>query len=140
AMFQSLDGGNQWRRLPGAEGASYFGAIPLSDQTAILFGMRGHLARLDLKHGAWRPLRSGVEETLLGGTRTAGGEILLVGAGGRLLVSREGGEAFDKRALPLQTTVSSIVSTSDGGLLLLGEAGASKLAPNEVRSLLDKNR
>ena len=67
AAYRSDDGGDNWIALdPGYEG-SFFGILPLGEQSLLLFGLRGHLFRSDDAGDNWTQIASGTEASLATG-------------------------------------------------------------------------
>jgi len=62
----------------------------------------------------------------MAGLQSADGTVILVGHGGIVLVSRDQGKSFSKQQHPDGKALSAALPLADGGLLLLGEMGATR--------------
>ena len=128
--LRSADGGATWERLPAFYEGSLFGVLGSGEPgVALAFGLRGHLFRSTDGGASWTPLALPVpgngplQAGLSGGTRLADGSLLIVGHGGTLLHSRDGGDHFALRIRPDRLSLSAVAEAGDGRLLLVGQGG-----------------
>ncbi|MBW4953556.1 hypothetical protein, partial [Klebsiella pneumoniae] len=76
----------------------------------------------------WTHVDSHVPVSYFGATQLADGELVLVGQGGAIVASRDGGLTFDVRKLGGVQSLAAVLDMGHGALLLGGEAGVAPLA------------
>lgn len=122
-MFRSLDNGDSWEALSPIYAGSWFGAIHDAVTDALfVFGLRGNLYRSTDFGDTWSAVHHDAEVTLSGGSVDARGHIVLGGGVGIYLVSRDGGQSFQRRALPDRLSLSTGLAWQDD-IILLGQGG-----------------
>ena len=122
-VYRSDDDGASWIELPSPYEGSYFGVLPLGEDTVLLFGLRGHLFRSEDAGETWVELDTGTVAMLTDGIRLSDGTIVIVGLGGTVLVSTDGGRSFSYSQQEGRRGISTVVETADGRLVLVGEFG-----------------
>ena len=123
----STDEGKAWTRLTSPYESSLFGALPIGDKGALIYGLRGNVyVSQDVKSNKWTKLETNSVASMFGGTVLPGGDLALVGLNGVILVASPAGQV---RALqtPTGTPLSSAVAVN-GGLLAVGESGVQAVA------------
>lgn len=130
-MFRSADWGETWERIeePPYEG-SLFGVMG-TDQPATLlaYGLRGHLFRSTDFGDSWQQIplqRAGngpLEFGLSGGARLADGSLVIVGNGGSVLRSDDGGRSFSLFNRPDRQSLAAVAAGDKGQLVLVGQGG-----------------
>jgi photosystem II stability/assembly factor-like uncharacterized protein len=123
----SGDAGKTWTKLKAPYDSSFFGALPVGDKGALIFGLRGNAyLSPDVKAGKWTKLDTHSVASMFGGTTLPGGELAMVGLNGVILVANNTGAV---RALqtPTGTPLSAAVSVN-GGLLAVGESGVQAIS------------
>lgn len=95
----------------------------------IAYGMRGNVLRSTDRGETWTHVDSHVPVSYFGATQLPDGELVLVGQGGAIVASRDGGLTFDVRKLGGVQSVAAVLDLGHGALLLGGEAGVVPLAP-----------
>lgn len=123
----SGDEGRSWKRLTSPYDSSFFGALPVGDKGALIFGLRGnvYLAQ-DVASNQWTKLDTKSVASMFGGTTLPSGEFAMVGLNGVILVANASGAV---RALqtPTGTPLASAIAVN-GGLLAVGESGVQAIA------------
>jgi len=131
-MFRSLDNGEHWETLAPVYDGSWFGAVytPL-DPALLVFGLRGHLRRSGDFGDSWTVIDTHTDLTLAGGSVSDRGEVVVVGAVGAVLRSRDNGRSFTLTTLPDRLNLSAarrqgkvLVLAGQGGVKVLAEAQA----------------
>ncbi|MBW1852340.1 MAG: sialidase [Deltaproteobacteria bacterium] len=125
-IYRSDDGGESWISLPSPYEGSFFGTLPLANNTMLLFGLRGNLFRSEDAGNSWTKIQTGTEATLTAGIRLSDGTTIIVGLGGTILVSRDGGHSFILRQEADRKGFSAILQASDNTLITVGESGVKK--------------
>ncbi len=148
-LVRSTDRGETWEMLESPYVGSYFGALPLGDSGAVLFGLRGNVyvtpdvTKLDtrdpetwdeyaavtitdpgeLEDLGWRHVDSGTGQSLFGGTLLDNGEVLLVGVGGSAVRSENRITRFVPVPNPYPFTLVSVI-THGVKALAVGQNGS----------------
>ncbi len=138
----SADGGNTWEKLTSPYEASLFGALPVGEKGALVYGLRGNVfINNDIHSKTWTKIDTKTVDTFFGGTVTADGHLVLVGLSGTILVidpktnearslkiRKDEVTAGGRRITDVVTsTLSSVIPFKDG-LLVAGDEGIQTLA------------
>lgn len=135
-MFRSADWGQSWQTLEGPYQGSLFGIVA-GQQTdhLLIYGLRGHVFRSIDFGESWLevpiqvdggPLQFG----LAGGNLLASGDVLIVGHGGTILRSSDGGESFIVSNRADRASLAAVIAGSEGGLILVGQNGIHQTDAN----------
>jgi photosystem II stability/assembly factor-like uncharacterized protein len=121
AGFRSEDDGATWRSIRLPYGGSVFGLLSLGGEQVLSFGLRGNVYQSDDAGSSWRKIESGTETSLIGGTVSADGTILLVGSNGTAALRRPGESAFSARHIQLATgqTPALTAAVGDAGVYVM---------------------
>jgi photosystem II stability/assembly factor-like uncharacterized protein len=131
-IYRSDDRGETWVSLPSDYTGSYFGALTLPDDDLLIFGLRGNMFRSSDGGLAWRQIKTPVETSLNEGDIMADGAIAVVGMSGTVLVSRDGGETFELVQREDRKSMTSVLATGTGGLILFGEGGIVRMESGDL--------
>jgi photosystem II stability/assembly factor-like uncharacterized protein len=129
-LYRSTDRGASWQRIEGVYDGSLFGVVTTAEYV-ITFGLRGNIFRSDDQGQSWSPVESSNTYSLYGGAVLAGEVIVLVGAGGTVLISRDEGVTFSTSTLSNLSTLSSIAA-ADGQFFAVGMSGIEPVTESEV--------
>jgi photosystem II stability/assembly factor-like uncharacterized protein len=123
----SGDDGATWTRLTSPYESSLFGALPVGEKGALIFGLRGnvYLAQ-DVRSNKWTQLQTDSVASMFGGTVLPDGRLAMVGLNGVILLADPAGQVSAVQS-PAGTPLSSAVPV-DGRLLAVGESGVQNLA------------
>jgi photosystem II stability/assembly factor-like uncharacterized protein len=137
----SADGGNTWEKLTSPYEASLFGALPVGEKGALVFGLRGNVfINNDVRSSSWTKIDTKTVDTFFGGTTTADGKLVLVGLSGTILVIdpvsnqaralkiRKDEMIAGRRITDVVTSTLSAVVPFKEGLLVAGDEGIQTLA------------
>ncbi|MAA64278.1 MAG: photosystem I reaction center subunit IV [Alteromonadaceae bacterium] len=123
-VFLSTDSGDNWEKVESPYTGSFFGVLGTGDVNELIaFGLRGHVFMSTDLGKTWTTVPNDSGNTLNGGAATRDGRITLVGNGGVVLVSGNGGESFRTFFRDDRQGVMSIQPVSDSALVLFGESG-----------------
>lgn len=125
--LRSVDSGATWQDISAPYEGSFFGILPLDNDTVLLFGLRGHVFRSEDVGDSWVKIETGTEAMLNAGAELSDGKIVIAGLEGMLLVSRDTGLSFSLYPQKDRKGISAIVPTRDNHLLLIGEGGTKKI-------------
>lgn len=124
-LLRSPDGGVHWDTLALPYKGSMFGALALSADTWLVYGMRGNVLRSTDFGASWESVPTGMQTSFFGATRLQDGRIVLVGQGGAMLVSDDLGKSFRIHRVGGMSSLTSIVEIAPGKLLAGGESGVA---------------
>jgi photosystem II stability/assembly factor-like uncharacterized protein len=130
--YRSDDDGATWTELPSPYEGSFFGVLPLQNDTLLLFGLRGHLFRSEDAGETWTEVETGTVAMLTSGLQLPDGRILITGLGGTLLVSEDGGMSFELQQQSSRRGIQAAVVAADDSILLVGEFGVRMLPLSEL--------
>lgn len=123
----SGDQGASWTRLKSPYDSSYFGALPVGDKGALIYGLRGNAYLTpDVRSNTWTRLETNSVASMFGGTVLPGGELAMVGLNGVIFIVDAAGTVRSLQT-PTGTPLSSAIALN-GGLLAVGESGVQALA------------
>lgn len=123
----SGDEGRSWSKLTSPYGGSFFGALPVGERGALIFGLRGNAySTQDVRSGRWVRVQTNSVASMFGGTTLPGGDRAVVGLNGTIFVI-DGAGSVRSLQTPVGTSLSAAVPL-DGGLLAVGESGVQSVA------------
>jgi photosystem II stability/assembly factor-like uncharacterized protein len=132
AVFRSRDGGKTFSELRTPYSGTYFGILTAAPKVAIAFGLRGNAYWSGDEGASWQKTATGTPSTITAGLLLADGSLVLVDEGGRVLRSRDGGRGFKPLRTSQHSSFTGVVQSSDGGLILSGVRGITKIAPDTL--------
>lgn len=138
----SSDNGNTWEKLTSPYEASLFGALPVGDKGALVFGLRGNVfINKDVQSKDWTKIETKTVDTFFGGTVTADGKLVLVGLSGTILVidpatneartlkiRKDEVTASGRHITDVVTSTLSAVIPFKEGVLVAGDEGVQTLS------------
>lgn len=135
SMFRSADWGETWERLEGPYEGSLFGVLGTGETGGVIaYGLRGHLFRSADFGATWEtiPLSAGngeLEFGLSGGTLLPDGSLVVVGHGGSVLKSTDGGRSFKVVNRSDRLSLAAVTADDKGNLILVGQGGVRVASP-----------
>ncbi len=125
-VLETTDGGKSWEQhdLGGFEG-SLFGITLLSPKEILVYGIAGKVLRSGDGGLHWVDVSADQNKSLFRGA-AHGGDVVLVGASGTLLVSTDGGKTFLKRVDKDFTAFAGVCPHPGEGFVCVGERGKIK--------------
>jgi len=126
-IYRSDDLGVSWLALTSPYIGSFFGVLPLTGDTVLAFGLRGHLFRSEDAGISWQELDTPTQEMLTNGIIKKNGEIYITGLGGTILKSTDDGMNFSLVEQGHRDGFSAIIQSSDDKLFTVGEKGVDLL-------------
>lgn len=134
------DGGTTWTKLTSPYDGSYYGALPLGDAGALVYGLRGNVYRTaDVLNGPWTQVQTNTVSSFFGAATLPEGGVALVGLAGAVLkldasdngtklrVKVRGKDALGRELDKDVTGSFSAAAPFAGGLLVVGEQGVQSL-------------
>jgi len=123
----SDDQGKTWKKLGSPYDSSYFGALPVGDKGALVYGLRGNAyLTQDVRANKWTKLETHSVASMFGGTVLPDGEYALVGLNGVIFIATADGKVRSLQT-PTGTPLSAAIPMNDG-LMAVGESGVQLLA------------
>lgn len=123
-IFVSVDDGENWEKRESPYEGSLFGAIGTGQVNEVLaFGLRGNMFLSTDLGKNWKVVPNEAGATLNNGVVADDGRITLVGNGGTVLMSTNGGESFRPYSRDDREGVMDVVPISGTNLLIVGEGG-----------------
>lgn len=137
-MYRSRDLGDTWETIEEMPyDGSLFGTAGLGGEDVVLvWGLRGNMLRSTDFGDSWEEVtlqtahNGPLEATLFGGTATDDGKVIVVGAGGAVVSSDDGGETFQVAFRPDRSTLANGKVLENGQVLLVGQRGVIKAGPD----------
>ena len=127
-LLVSADARTPWRKCTVPYEGSLFGVLPLGKQSLLTYGLRGHVFVSEDTGATWTPREIPVPVLIMTGVRLKSGVIVLAGLGGNFSLSRDGGRTFEAwKPAAFTGGVASLMETTDGALLAVGESGVARL-------------
>jgi photosystem II stability/assembly factor-like uncharacterized protein len=126
-LYRSDDAGKTWVELPSPYEGSFFGILPLDDESLLAYGLRGHLFRSDDGGRSWRKIEVGTDAMLNDAIRLPQNSVAIVGLSGTVLLSKDGGQTFTLYQQPDRKGLSAAIGVGLTELLTAGEAGVRSL-------------
>ncbi|HXG28484.1 MAG TPA: YCF48-related protein [Nevskiales bacterium] len=121
----STDGGVTWVQQESPYEGSYFGALPIGESGAVIFGLRGNaFISADAAKGGWTQLETGTVQGLLGGTILPNGDFVLAGNSATLLRGSPSTNLIQRVPGAMGKGLATALAMSNGDLLVLGETGS----------------
>ncbi len=123
-ILVSTDNGDTWEAQESPYTGSLFGVIGTGNVNEILtYGLRGNILLSTNLGRSWTTITNEAGATLNGGTVAGDGRIVLVGNGGVVLSSTDGGESFRSYFRSNREGLMTVLPVAENRLLLMGESG-----------------
>jgi photosystem II stability/assembly factor-like uncharacterized protein len=101
--------------------------LGLGGDALLAYGLRGHLFRSEDAGESWAAVPTGTEEMLTDALRLRDGTVVVVGLGGVVLVSHDGGRRFVSHTQADRLGNAAFVQAQDGTVVVAGESGLRRL-------------
>lgn len=129
-LLFSDDARTGWKKCPVPYEGSLFGTLPFNEHALLTYGLRGHVFTSSDGGKAWEEQETSVPVLIMTGIRLKTGLIVLAGTGGNFFLSSDLGQTFASwKPTDYKGGVSSLLETTDGMILVVGELGVYRLAP-----------
>lgn len=123
----STDQGATWKKLTSPYKGSFFGALPVGDKGALVFGLRGNVYLTDdVSAGPWHQVVTNTKASFFGGARLADGRFVLVGSSGAILTLSADGSQVTPVNGPSDQDYDAVLPYK-GGLVFAGAGGMQLL-------------
>lgn len=122
-VYRSNDYGESWIPLTPDYIGSLFGVLPVSGDTVLVFGLRGHMFRSVDAGDNWQEIETPTQEMLTNGVVVNSDEIYITGLGGIILKSSDMGQSFSLLEQGHRDGFTAIMKSTEGDLITVGEKG-----------------
>jgi photosystem II stability/assembly factor-like uncharacterized protein len=103
---------------------SFFGVT--GDRNAVVvFGLRGNAFRSNDGGKSWTKADAGLPATIVAGSITASGTLVLADAGGRIVASRDSGQSFKPVTVATPMPTAGLADAGNGRLAIAGLRGVT---------------
>jgi len=126
-IYRSDDFGESWTPLAPPYIGSFFGVLPVTGDTVLVFGLRGHLFHSEDAGVNWQEIETPTQEMLTNGIVMTNDEIYITGLGGAILRSNDQGQTFVLQEQGHRHGFTAIIQGPEGELITVGEKGVSLL-------------
>ena len=128
-MFRSADWGESWEALAGPYQGSLFGVLAAQPpEHLVVYGLRGHIYRSTDFGETWLQTQVSTDNGLLqfglaGASQLRNGDLVIVGHGGTVLRSSDGGASFTATNRTDRASLAGVAADEHDGLILVGQNG-----------------
>lgn len=122
-LYASDDIGETWTELASPYEGSFFGVLPLTEDSLLAYGLRGRLFRSDDAGRTWRKVETGTVAMLSDAARLPEGGVAIVGLSGVVLIGGDEGRHFATRQQDDRKGLSAVLPVAPGEWAVAGEAG-----------------
>ncbi|NRB40709.1 MAG: hypothetical protein HRU20_19945 [Pseudomonadales bacterium] len=131
-LLYSSDAGKSWNKASWDSESTIFDIAVSKDGNAVYStGLRAQTYRSS-DHGlSWQKLNPDVNFSLAG-ISLQGKDLLLVGAGGSVAFSQDGGDNFDEFTLPSRSSLSGVLGLENGQYVIVGQGGFYRFDPKSA--------
>jgi len=131
-VLRSTDLGQAWEPLDALYEGTFFGALPLAERGALVYGLRGNIFRSE-DGTVWQKIETSANALLHGGEKLSDGRMILTAGAGELLLSENNGQSFSVVPLPDKAAVPvSLWQAGDGSLLVSTDRGIIRLTLSDL--------
>ncbi|MFA5679551.1 MAG: YCF48-related protein [Pseudomonas sp.] len=135
-MYRSADYGDTWETIEEMPyDGSWFGVSGTGEAGGVIaWGLRGNVFRSEDFGDSWQevtlmsPNNGPLRATLAGGGLTADGRLIIVGVGGVVAISKDGGRSFDVTVRTDRVSLAAATALENDRILLVGQRGAVNAA------------
>lgn len=133
-LYKSVGDVNQWSPLSSPYEGSYFGALGLSSNDIIIFGMSGRVYKSADSGTTWEQVPTGTQQFLFDAARLPDGETLLVGAGGTLCTLAATDTRADCQQRGTRVGFSAVLVDKDRVYLAASNGGISSVLVEDIEA------
>jgi len=126
-IYRSDDSGESWLPLASPYIGSFFGVLPVTGETVLVFGLRGHMFRSEDAGVNWQEIETPTQEMLTNGIVVSEDEIYITGLGGTILKSNDEGKSFSLVEQGHRDGFNAIIQSPENKLITVGEKGVGQL-------------
>ncbi|NNF50952.1 MAG: hypothetical protein HKN59_00810 [Gammaproteobacteria bacterium] len=135
-IFRSDDVGETWKELPSPYEGSFYGTLPLGENSLLVYGLRGNLFYSADGGQSWQQIDVNTDAIFMGGA-IVDGSPAVVGLGGTLLVAEStsgGPPVFSLLQQENRKALATLMPGNSGELILIGENGVNTIVPGQSAS------
>ena len=133
-VLVSTDGGGKWSVVPPFYNGSLYGAAQLADGGWVAYGMRGNAFRAGAEAQSWTKAQVPAPISMFGHARPADDSLLVVGQGGIVLRSADGGASFQIVRAGDRAAFTDIGLAADGSWVVASDVGLRRIDPRAPKA------
>jgi photosystem II stability/assembly factor-like uncharacterized protein len=127
-LHLSTDGGKSWKKLQSPYEGTFFGAVAVGADGALVCGLRGNAyLNHDVRKGKWQKIDTTSPTSLFGCAGVDDHTVVMVGLNGIIQLVDTGTGSASSVKSPGDTPYSA-VTPFKGGLVVVGESGIQRVA------------
>ena len=132
-LIYSKDNGETWKKGDLGYDGTIFGLFAAPDSSFVIAtGLRGNTFRTADGGLSWQKLNSNDDYSLFDGAVYENNHIVMVGAGGAISVSLDGGETFKRYTLPTRSALSAVLPLGGSQFMMVGQGGVHRFDLNSA--------
>ena len=124
-LLRSKDAGATWQPIEAPYDGSFYGILPLAQNTLVAHGLRGRLYRTDDDGRTWNLISVPDRVLLATALKLKNDTVLFAGQARAFFASHDQARTVAAQTVPFTSAVAALLELADGRLLALGEAGAT---------------
>jgi photosystem II stability/assembly factor-like uncharacterized protein len=124
-LLRSGDHGATWTALAAPARGSFYGVLALDRRTLVAYGLLDHVYRSVDDGASWQPIATPQQVLLATALQLKSNTLVLAGAARTIRISRDYGKTFAPLDGAPATAIAALLELPGGGILALGEAGAT---------------
>jgi len=121
SSYRSFDDGETWEALDLPYQGSMWGALQVSDECVLFYGLRGHVLQSCDFGSTWAEVATGTESSISGAAEYD--DLVLLAANSGIILLKNDSSGFRVYRHSSGVDFSSAISLGDGSFLLTGEEG-----------------
>jgi len=126
-LLRSADRGASFEALPSPYKGSFFGLLAARSGTLVAYGLRGNAFRSADFGSSWTAVNTGAQVSISAGIERTDGTLLLLAQNGDLLVSRDDGQHFERRAAAPPFPAAALAAGDGNAVVLAGLRGLKRM-------------
>ena len=131
----SADAGKTWQHANLGYDGSIFGLVVSNDgATVVATGLRGNTFISRDSGVTWHSTNTGSDYSFSSGALYGKESLVLVGSGGNVATSTDGGQSFQLDIVPTRSSLSSVVVLPNGKYVIAGQGGIHHFSFNSNKN------
>lgn len=126
-LMLSRDDGARFEPLSAPSERTLFTAVATGNGGFVMAGLLGAACRIEPGSTVVSAVELSAPLTILSCVGLRDGRVMLLGQGGRVFASSDGGASFNEQQLPGRDPLTSLIDAADGGLVGTSPGGVARL-------------
>ena len=124
-LLRSKDSGTTWQPIESPYDGSFYGILPLAQNTLVAHGLRGRLYRSEDDGQTWDLISVSERVLLASALKLKNDTVLFAGQARAFFASHDQARTVAAQTVPFTSAIATLIELADGRILALGEAGAT---------------